>query len=88
MQMIEEKYVAGASHSGDPGAAARSIFESFDFGDLEVLDFDGADSVVGPGEVSSTIRFYVAPESGVGDSVPMLFRVDFGEGGAMVRVYG
>lgn len=90
MQLLQEKKLLAVSHGGDPGAKAREIFENYDFGDLEVLDFDGAESVVQPGTGSaeSTIRFYAPPETGTGDSVPMLFRVAFDKSSTTVAVYG
>jgi hypothetical protein len=90
MNLIEEKFIAGARAGDDPGAAARQIFENFDFGDLEILDFDGADSTVrvGTPEASSVIKFYVPSESDSSSSAVMLFRVDFSEKGARVSVYG
>lgn len=89
MRFIEEKKLPAMSHGGNPGAAAREIFENYDFGDLEVLDFDGADSIerVGTQFAESTIRFYVAPENGEGDSVAMVFRVAFLEKSTVVTVY-
>jgi|688.fasta_scaffold998339_1 hypothetical protein len=90
MQLLEEKKIPGVSHGGSPGLKAAEIFSDYDFGTVDVIDSDGADSVVHPGSphAESTIRFYVEPADGQGDSVPMLFRVEFSPIGAHVKVYG
>lgn len=90
MQILEEKRLPAMPQESDPGSMAREIFEGYNFAGLEVLDFDGAESVVQPGSnfAESSIRFYVSPESGTGDSVPMLFRVFFLENSTIVTVYG
>ena len=89
MRFVEEKNLPAMSHGGEPGAKAREIFENYDFGDLEVLDFDGADSIEQAGTqfAESSIRFYVAPEDGEGDSVAMVFRVAFLKKYTVVTVY-
>jgi hypothetical protein len=90
MQFLEEKILPKMVHGGEPGAKAREIFENYDFGNLEVLDFDGAESVIQDGTdfAESSIRFYVPPEEGEGDSVPMIFRVAFLKRSTIVTVYG
>lgn len=90
MQIIQQKTLARMDHAGSPGSKAREIFENYDFGSLEVLDFDGAESTLMPssGTAESLIRFYVAPEDGSSPSTPMLFRVAFGKGSTLVTVYG
>jgi hypothetical protein len=89
MRFIEEKKLPAMTHGGAPGSKAREIFENYDFGDLEVLDFDGADSIEQSGTkfAESSIRFYVAPENGEGDSVAMVFRVAFLKKSTVVTVY-
>lgn len=89
MNLIEEEFVPEAQHDGEPSAAAEEFFQNYDFGDIEVIDSDGALSFPSPRSpnVSSKIRFYAKPESGEGDSVAMLFTVDFSRKGARIGVY-
>lgn len=86
---ISTKFYPGVDHKDNPGQVTADLFQDYDFGNLEVLDSDGADScgVAGSPYASSRIRFYTQPEEGDGDSVPMLFSVEFSPKGAQVSVY-
>jgi len=89
MRLLQEKFFPGILAGGEPGAAARQIFENFDFGDLDIMDFDGADSVVqvGTPNATSTIKFYVPSTPPSERSCVMTFRVEFDKSGALVSVY-
>lgn len=89
MNLISEKLYPKLGHEGDPGRVATQLFSDYNLEDLEVLDFDGAESSMSINSAcaSSQIRFYVEPEDGENSSVPFLFQVEFFAGGARAHVY-
>lgn len=89
MDIIEKKFHKGVGHDGCPGKVAAELFQSHDFGELKVVDFDGAESLVSPGSpvAEASIRFYVAGEDDDADSLPMKFLVEFSPQGAETTVY-
>lgn len=88
MNLLQEKFYPDVKHHDNPGGVAKDLFQDFDFGEDEVLDFDGSESLVSSDKLvaSAQLRFYVKPEA-EGDSIPMIFKVEFSPRGAMVGVY-
>ncbi len=89
MNVIQNIFLKDVVHGEEPRRVATEIFETHDFGgaDIAVVGIGGAESAVLTGKYPSVkIPFYAADSEG-GDSIPMLFQVDFLDGGADVSVY-
>jgi hypothetical protein len=89
MQLFEDKILPAMTAGEMPGGKACEVFESYDFGDLEEVDFGGADGVTfadGSFAVAS-FRFYVLPDE-ERDSVSVIFHVAFLKKSTVVTVDG
>lgn len=89
MTRLEGKFYPKVQHGGSPGDVAEQLFQEYDFGAMEVVDSDGAESTLNPGSpnASASVRFYIEPEEEGSDSVAMLFSVNFDSKGAEATVY-
>jgi len=89
MTRLESKFYPGIKHGDSPGNVAEQLFQDYDFGDMEVIDADGAEISLSPGNPNahSSVRFYIKPKVEKADSVAMLFAVNFTQEGAEATVY-
>lgn len=94
MQFIESIFLHGVNHGGDPVKVANEIFETHNFRDLEVAAVSGAETTIpydhldenGHEVVKVAIPFFAENPNG-GDSLPMLFSVEFCSKGVDIGVY-
>jgi hypothetical protein len=89
MTPVQNIFLKNVVHGGEASKVASEIFETHDFADtdIEVEAVGGAESVVSlHGSMSVKIPFFAKNHRG-GDSIPMIFGVEFVPEGAEITVY-